>query len=174
MPPVNERPMPPDLELRFERAGDADAVEALYRSAFGPGRFARTAYRVRESARHDPLTSFVADRSGLIIGAVRQTKVTVGDAPAYLLGPLAVAETAAKRGIGRALLTRTIAAAADSAADAIVLVGDPSFYAAAGFLPAEGIALPGPVEAHRLLVLTLRRPIGGKLTAEPWGDRPSA
>jgi predicted N-acetyltransferase YhbS len=163
--------MPPDVLLRPERASDADAVEALYAVAFGPGRFARTAWRLREGRAHDPQVSFVADRRGLVIGAIRQTRVRVGGAPAYLLGPLAVAETAAKQGIGRALLERSIAAARTTRAEAIVLVGDRPFYAPSGFEPVAGaVTFPGPVEPHRLLALVLRHPVRGALTAATWSD----
>jgi predicted N-acetyltransferase YhbS len=161
------RPMPPDVVLRPEQASDKTAVDALYAVAFGPGRFARTAWRLRQDLAHDPAVSFVADRRNLVIGAIRQTPVTVGGVPAYLLGPLAVAETAAKQGIGRALLDRSIASARASEAHAIVLVGDLAFYGPSGFeRTGEAIEFPGPVERHRLLALPLRRRVRGALRPE--------
>jgi len=183
--PARERPPPADLVLRHETADDLDAVEALYAAAFGPGRFTRTSYRIRGTRAHDPQASFVAERGAgqraghegradpaRIIGAIRQTRVTVGGAPAFLLGPLAVAETAAKQGIGRALLTRSIEAARATRAHAIVLVGDEPFYRPSGFVrvPRGEVVMPGPVEAHRLLVLTLRRAVTGPLAAGDWPD----
>ena len=163
------RPPPNDLTIRPETPRDDDAVEALYRVAFGPGRFSRTAYRLREGVLHDPRVSFVAERYGLVIGAIRQTAVTVGGRPAYLLGPLAVAETAAKQGIGRALLNRSIEEAAATEADTIVLVGDPAFYEPSGFVQVwDRIVMPGPVERHRLMQRALLRPLEGPLAADPW------
>ena len=41
--------MPPALKIRAMTPGDVEAVAILNRNAFGPGRFARTAFRVRES-----------------------------------------------------------------------------------------------------------------------------
>ena len=38
----------PDLSTRAVSAADATAIVALHVRVFGPGRFARTAYRVRE------------------------------------------------------------------------------------------------------------------------------
>ncbi|MCF3934169.1 N-acetyltransferase [Acuticoccus sp. M5D2P5] len=161
--------MPPDLNIRPEEASDADAVENLYAIAFGPGRFSRTAYRMRDGVPHDPLTSFVAERNGLVIGAIRQTRIRVGEAKAYLLGPLAVAETAAKQGIGRGLLKRSIDAARGTAADAIVLVGDPPFYGPSGFDQVwDAILMPGPVERHRLLCLPLKRMVSGPVSVATW------
>lgn len=166
---LRERQMPPDIVLRRETPSDAVPVETLYAVAFGPGRFSRTAYRLREGMPHDPVTSFVADRNRLVIGAIRQTRVRVGGRPAFLLGPLAVAETAAKQGIGRALLERSVAAAAETEADAIVLVGDHPFYGPSGFERVDrAVALPGPVERHRVLALPLKRAVAGAVTPEAW------
>ena len=163
------RPLPIGLEIRPEEPDDEDAVETLYGIAFGPGRFSRTAYRLREGVPHDPRVSFVADRNGLVIGAIRQTAVVVGGRPAYLLGPLAVAETAAKQGIGRALLHRSIEAAAETEAEAVILVGDPAFYGPSGFVQVwDQIVMPGPVERHRLMERPLRRSVEGPLSADPW------
>ncbi|MEO1102233.1 MAG: N-acetyltransferase [Pseudomonadota bacterium] len=168
--PVRERPMPPDIVLRSEFLSDYLAVESLYRVTFGPGRLARTAYRLRADIPHDTAVSFVAKRAGLVIGAIRQSRVLVGGAPAYLLGPLAVAQTAASQGIGRALLNRSIEAARQMPADAIILVGDEPFYGPFGFevVPAGSLQMPGPVEAHRLLAMPLRRLVAGRVKNAPW------
>ncbi|WMS42760.1 N-acetyltransferase [Acuticoccus sp. MNP-M23] len=161
--------MPPDVLLRPELPRDFPSVEALYRVTFGPGRLTRTAYRLRGDDPHDIDVSFVAERRGLVIGAIRQSRVRIGGSPAYILGPLAVAETAAKQGIGRALLLRTIAAARETAAEAIVLVGDPPFYGPSGFEPAAHLVmLPGPVEKHRVLMLPLKRALRGMVSGESW------
>ena len=166
---MTRRPLPENLVLRPEEEEDAPDVEALYDVVFGPGRHAKGSARIREGVAHDRAVSFVADRNGLVIGAIRQTRVSVGGAPAYLLGPLAVAETAAKQGIGRALLTRSVDAARLTGADGIVLVGDPPFYAPSGFSGAmEAIGFPVPVEAHRLQSLALRAPLAGTLRVGGW------
>ena len=163
--------MPPNVELRHELPSDYAAIDALYRAAFGPGRHTRTAYRIRGATPHDPAVSFVADRDGLVIGAIRQTRVSVGGDPAFLLGPLAVAETAAKQGLGRALLARSIAAAERTRAASIVLVGDLPFYGHAGFRPAsERIRLPGPVEPHRLLERVIHHEVVGMVESNAWAD----
>jgi predicted N-acetyltransferase YhbS len=164
-----ERPMPPDIVLRPETASDAPAVDHLYAVAFGPGRFVRTAWRLREGAPHDAATSFVAERNRLVIGAIRQTRVLVGGSPAFLLGPLAVAETAAKQGIGRALLARSVAAARMTAALSVVLVGDPAFYGPSGFVQVwDGVRFPGPVERHRVLENVVVAPVRGEVAAGGW------
>ena len=73
-----------------EAAADAAAVERLAERAFGPGRFARTAYRLREIAEPDWDLCFVARVSTLLVGANRMTPIRVGAAPALMLGPLKI------------------------------------------------------------------------------------
>ena len=41
------------LTIRAEHPSDHAAIERLHERAFGPGRFARTAFRLRESGGHD-------------------------------------------------------------------------------------------------------------------------
>ena len=73
-----------DLPLILEPAtdDDADAIERLNERVFGPGRFARTAYRIRETADPDPALSFVARVGTLLVGAYAMTPIDIGDAPA--------------------------------------------------------------------------------------------
>ena len=78
------------IRYRPEEASDLDAIDIITDEAFGPGRYTRAAERVRELAAYDPALSYVADFSGEIVGSVRQTKIRVGNAPALMLGPLAV------------------------------------------------------------------------------------
>ena len=46
--------MSPNTITRLERPTDAAAIDALQHAAFGPGAYARAAFRVREQAPHDP------------------------------------------------------------------------------------------------------------------------
>ena len=87
------------------------AIERLSERAFGPGRFARTAYRLRERAASDPDLSFVARISTLLVGANQMTPVRCGSVPALLLGPLKVDPAFRSRGIGAALVNRSLEAA---------------------------------------------------------------
>ena len=45
--------------IRPEQISDNEAIETLQAEAFGPGRFARTAFRVRENVPHRADLSFV-------------------------------------------------------------------------------------------------------------------
>lgn len=140
-----------------ERAECADAIEALHAKAFGPGRFTRAAFRLREQGPHDPALSFVAlSPGGDLLGSVRLTPVvtTASGHHGHLLGPLAVAPYHKNKGFGRALVRRTVdAASATPGSHFVLLVGDAPYYAPLGFhqVPAGRLRLPGPVDPRRLL-----------------------
>lgn len=142
------------------------AVEDLHALVFGPGRFARTAYRVRGRAGHERRLSFSALADGRIVGSVWQTFVRISAAPAVLLGPLAVHPDFAKRGIGQALLAAAIAADRLTPADAILLIGDAPYYVRAGFMPVghQKIGWPGPVDPARVLAIALKEGAVGGLS----------
>lgn len=136
-----------------EQAADAAAVERLSERAFGPGRFARTAYRLRERARPDPALSFVAHISTLLVGSNQMTAIRCGSIPALLLGPLTVDPAFRSRGIGAALVNRSLEAAAAAGHALVILVGDEPYYRRFGFARVKPgqLVMPGPVDPARLL-----------------------
>src|SRR6201996_6926765 len=97
----------PSWQTRPETPADAAAVTALNAAAFGPGRFAKSAYRLREGVAPVPELSFVAiEDTGpgdVLRGSVRFWPIRVGGHEALLLGPLAVETAQRGRGIGIAL-----------------------------------------------------------------------
>ncbi len=141
-----------------ERPQDAGLVEGLIERAFGPGRFAKTAERLRENSAPLLDLSFVAWSEGEAVGCVRQWPVTIGETPALLLGPFAVDEAWRKRGLGASLILHACDAARRAGHGLIILVGDPPFFGPLGFLasPARNVRLPGPVDQRRVLVRALR------------------
>jgi predicted N-acetyltransferase YhbS len=148
-----------DLSLTIlpETADDALAIERLHERTFGPGRYAKTAYRIREGAGHDLALSFTVRIGTLLVGSVRLTPIRIGDTPALFLGPLTVEPPFRERGIGQVLIERALGAARSGGHRLVVLVGDEPYYAKCGFRRiARGQAtLPGPVDAARLLVCEL-------------------
>jgi len=145
------------LVIRPEVAADAEAVERLHERAFGPGRFARTAYRIREGAPHRLDLSFTALVGTLLVGSVRLTPVSAGERPALFLGPLTVDPAFENRGIGRGLIQRALDAARDTDHAIVLLVGDEPYYARLGFkrVPRGQLLMPGPVDPDRLLAAEL-------------------
>ena len=145
------------LLLELETPDDAEAIQHLNDRVFGPGRYARSAYRVRETADPDPALSFVARVGTLLVGANAMTPVDIGGARALLLGPLIVEPVFRSQGIGEALVTRSLEAAKDAGWKLVILVGDEPYYARMGFrpVPPGRITLPGPVDPARLLYCEL-------------------
>ena len=144
-------------DIRHETPADAQAIEELAEHCFGPGRFAKSAYRLREGVAPDPELGFVAIEESAFRGSVRFWPVFVGAGPALLLGPLAVQSDQRGRGIGIALMNRGIEEARARGHRAIVLVGDPPYYARVGFsaVVRGRIKFPGPVDPARVLGLAL-------------------
>jgi predicted N-acetyltransferase YhbS len=145
------------LVLRPELPSDADAIERLHERAFGPGRFARTAFRIREGAAHLPELSFAALVGTLLVGSVRLTPVWAGEVRALMLGPLTVDPAFENRGIGGALMSRSVSAARERGQALVLLIGDEPYYVRFGFkrIPQGQLAMPGPVDPDRFLALEL-------------------
>lgn len=144
-------------EIRPETRDDAPLVEALVARSFGPGRYTKSAYRLREGVAAEEQLSFVAVEEGVLRGSVRFWPVAIGHESALLLGPLAVETAQRGRGIGIALMKRGIDEARMRGARAILLVGDEPYYSRVGFapLPQGSVVFPGPVDPARILGLAL-------------------
>lgn len=150
---------PSPYEILVETPAHGPAVEALYDEVFGPGRFAKTAERLREGNAPIPGACLVAVDAGGLTGAVRLWPIAVGEGGrAAWLGPLAVAERRRGNGVAFRLMEQAIAVCAAAGHDAVLLVGDEPYYARAGFVRAAPgrFAPPGPVDPRRLLI----RPLG--------------
>lgn len=145
------------LTILPETAEDAVAIERLHERTFGPGRLAKSAYRLREGHDHDPELSFTARIGTLLAGSVRMATIRIGDSPALLLGPLTVEPPFRQHGIGKALIERALAEAKARGHRLVVLVGDEPYYGKLGFkkIPKGQVKMPGPVDPARLLVCEL-------------------
>jgi predicted N-acetyltransferase YhbS len=145
------------LTIMPETVADALAIERLHQRTFGPGRFARTAFRIREGRGHVLDLSFTARIGTLMVGSVRLTPICIGDTPALLLGPLTVEPPFRAHGVGSALVKRALTHAKANAHRLIILVGDEPIYAKSGFkrIPKGQVKMPGPVDPARLLVAEL-------------------
>jgi predicted N-acetyltransferase YhbS len=150
--------MPDPIETRPERLSDERAIEALQRTTFGPGAYARAAFRVREQAPHERALSFAAEREGQLIGSVRLTPILVGGREGLLLGPLVIDPCCKGTGLGSALMRRALEAAREIGAAFVLLVGDESYYSRFGFrpVPRGSVRMPGPVDPGRVLAVELQ------------------
>jgi predicted N-acetyltransferase YhbS len=160
----------PEYLIKPEPAVLAGAVERLYDEVFGPARFDKASYLFREGV--DPVRelSWIALEGDRLVGAIRYWPILVGETghPALLLGPLAIAQDRAGKGIGRALMFKTLDLAAQLGHDLVLLVGDVDYYKRFGFVPAtpHGFVMPGESRPDRLQVAPLKDNVLGRIAGE--------
>ena len=132
-------------------------IEHLNQEAFGPGRFARAAYKIREGGPHERMLSFVALHDGNVIASVRMTRIAAGEGRGLLLGPLAVRPAFKNLGIGRHLVKIALEAAGKAETPLVLLVGDEPYYGPLGFrrVPRGQVSMERPVDLDRVLAVEL-------------------
>lgn len=136
-------------------------IEQLLDRAFGDGRQARTAYRIREGVNWLEALSFAAlDENDYLAGTIQLWPVALTDPagrnhPLVMVGPVAVLPEKQSQGYGKALMVAALGAMDPATALPQVMIGDPEYYGRFfGFsaAPAKGWHCPGPFEQSRLLV----------------------
>lgn len=143
---------------RPEQPQDAPLIDALIDRAFGPGRHAKAADRLREGNALIAALSFTAWEGATLVGSVRLWPVTIGGEPVVFLGPIAVEAELRKHRIGQTLVERACEASAKAGWRAVLLVGDAPYFGRVGFdaAPAKAVRMPGPVDQRRVLLKALR------------------
>lgn len=180
--------------IRLQNGEDDTWVAGLHAQVFGPGRFARTAFRVREMYGIDPALCLIVEFEGQRVGSVWMTPISLSGVAGYLLGPLAAEENFRKQGVGRMLVktvtdlalfgkshepqkTRPYKTTGDNLKNSkqnelqknfVLLVGDAPYYAPLGFEICEknAIVFPGPVDPERLLIARNFIPEGMQLSGK--------
>ncbi len=144
----------PSIVTRAALLSDLSAVSDLHARVFGPGRFVRTAYRVREGTHTVSRFCRIACQGHRMIAAIRMTEILIaGREGAVMLGPVAVDPAFANQGHGRRLIAEAMAAAKAEGLGLVLLVGNESYYGRLGFVrvtPGQ-IKFPGPVDPARIL-----------------------
>ncbi|MDZ3830415.1 MAG: N-acetyltransferase [Sphingopyxis sp.] len=138
---------------------EPQTVEDLLDAAFGPDRFGRTAYRIREGVDAVPALSFALVDDAALIGTIQCWPVAHRSAdgvatPLVMVGPVAVRPDVQGGGHGRALMAHMLDAAESRADGALMMIGDPEYYGRFFGFAADATGawdLPGPFERRRLL-----------------------
>ncbi|MFN8662328.1 MAG: N-acetyltransferase [Thermomicrobiales bacterium] len=125
--------------IRPESPADATAIHALTAAAFAGKPYSDgTEPYVIDALRADGALaiSLVAEEQGEIVGHVAFSLVSIADEPGtwYGLGPVSVAPSRQRQGIGTALIETGLAQVRDLGADGCVLLGDPAYYGRFGFV----------------------------------------
>lgn len=117
--------------LREEQPSDIDSIDSLLREAFGGSDEARLVAELR--GQGDLQFSLVAEAAGTVVGHLGLSPLT-GDVAGLALAPLAVSPKLQRRGIGAAMIHHALAHAGQTP---VVVLGEPGYYKAFGFVPAE-------------------------------------
>ncbi|WP_293211240.1 N-acetyltransferase [Parvibaculum sp.] len=151
------------MKIVLETESYTPAVDKLVADAFGPDRFAKTVYRLRDSVEHDTSLALVAIDKGEVVGTLRFWPIEIEGTPALLLGPLVTAPNWQGKGIGSRLMHAGLARAAAQGHRIVVLVGDEPYYRRFGFTRAlaRRLELPGWVDTDRFLAREL---VSGAMT----------
>ncbi|MGJ8527118.1 GNAT family N-acetyltransferase [Maritalea sp.] len=154
------------LAVRGENEHDQTWIENLHGRCFGPGRFARAAFRIRERFGVDEQLCLVAELDNQPVANVKMSAINVSGLNGYLLGPLATDPLKRKLGAGKLLVSEVVAKAFEvPGCEFVLLVGDASYYAPLGFGPTlpERIEFPAPVDPARVLVAAKDDSMGKRL-----------
>ena len=138
---------------------DNDKIIKLLYKSFGPGRFARSVYRLREKNDSDTEFSYIYELNNQILSSISYYKTFLNnDINGLLLGPLAVDPEHRGKGYGVELVKYTIALIKKTMAyDFILVIGDYHYYEKFGFKKINNtFSFYGPVNSEKVLILPLK------------------
>lgn len=143
--------------ISHSEINDNAITNTIIDKSFGPGRYTKTAYRLREYSQEiTQLSYYIITDHKKIIGTIQYWPILIGNKwDALLLGPLAILPHHQNQGYGMKLMEYTLIKAANLHHKRVLLVGDIQYYNRAGFTKASHILMPGPVDYNRLLVKEL-------------------
>jgi len=156
------------FHVTTERPTDGPEIEQLLDAAFGGAkRHAKRSYHYRQGVAPDRYLRLVAraDTDDALLGTIRYWPVSIGGHKALLLGPVAARPSLKGKGIGKALIWRSLDMAAWANHRLVLLVGDLTYYHQFGFRPAasDGLIMPGE-QPDRLQCVWLNHESRGSIT----------
>lgn len=117
--------------IRTEQPDDVEAIDSLLRAAFeGPDEAELFAELRRQG---DLSLSLIAEAEGVVLGQLGLSPLA-GDVTGLALAPVAVSPKIQRRGIGAAMIHHALGWAGETP---VVVLGDPGYYGAFGFVRAE-------------------------------------
>lgn len=163
------------LRIRREEPRDHRLVEELTRAAFFnlfvPGCAEHLLiHKLRTADCFIPELDMVVADEGRVIGHIAYTRAALkrpgkDDMAVITFGPVSVQPDRQGQGVGSLLIRHTLDLAATLGHQAVIILGDPAFYARFGFMPAEqyGIGTARRMYLDSLLALEL---VPGSLTGK--------
>lgn len=117
-----------------------ETITNLHRRAFGPEEGDTIADLTKALLAEPGTLSISAERDGTVAGNVLFTPFTFTNHPevtCYLLAPLGVLPEYQRSGVGREVMQSGIAHLKSIGADAVFVLGIPSYYPQHGFVPTD-------------------------------------
>lgn len=145
------------FDIEHQRPEHEADIDALLDLSFGPGRYAKTAQRLREGNTAVPELAYVAHQGEgaerRLVGSLTFWPCNIGGVPGLMLGPLAVVPAIRGQGVGINMMRRGLDDAKAMGFKLVILVGDQNYYVKVGFgpVPPGRLTMPGPVDPARLL-----------------------
>jgi len=149
------------IVVRPEESRDFAAIREIHQLSFGGDNEANLVEKIRGSRDFVPGLSLVADLEGRTVGHVMFSKIGIRppdpqlpEEVALALAPLAVHPDFRNKGIGSELVTQGLKSCRQHGYSLVVVVGEQSYYARFGFIPArpKGLEVPFPVPERAFLV----------------------
>ncbi|QYJ03113.1 N-acetyltransferase [Nocardioides panacisoli] len=182
------RTSPPtsSVDIRPEVPADIDQIKAVVTAAFlladhsapplrpgGPPAEVDLLNWLRNDAGWLPGLSLVATHGDQVVGHVVATRAHIGDAAALGLGPLSVHPDHQRTGVGNRLMRDLLLRAETAGETLVALLGDPTYCARFGFVPAQECRIepPDPAWGDYFQVLPIgtgQHPTGRFAYAEPF------
>ena len=137
---------------------DNEKILKLLNQSFGPGRFARSVYRLREIKGRETDFSYVNEKNNEILSSIQYFQTYLNqDLLGLLLGPLAVEPKYRGQGFGVALVEHTIQIIKkETNYDFILVIGDNEYYKKFGFEKINcDLNFFGPVNINKVLILDI-------------------
>ena len=141
------------MEIRQERADDYNTVFHVVAKAFShaehsDGNEQELVKALRDTPSFIPELSLVALEDGKIVGHILFSKIAIGEYTELALAPLSVLPAYQRRGIGLALIRAGHRIAKQLGYDYSVVLGSPTYYPRAGYLPASLYGINAPFEVR--------------------------
>jgi len=163
------------IEIRESLPSDLASIEKLYPDAFPDEDLLPL---VRELLQEAPIVlSLVGIIDTSLVGHVIFTTcgVAAGTDQVALLGPLVVAHSWQRQGIGSAIVHAGLQRLKSAGVTQVYVLGDPAYYGRLGFVPEAGVMPPYPLPAEwrgawqTISLCSAEPPLRGKLSVpQPW------
>jgi predicted N-acetyltransferase YhbS len=138
---------------------DNEKIINLLHKSFGPGRFARSVYRLREKSNRETNFSYIYEKNKNILSSISYYKTILNkNINGLLLGPLAVDPEHRGKGYGVELVKCSISIIRETMDyEFILVVGNYDYYEKFGFQKIDQtIDFYGPVNSNNVLILDVK------------------